>query len=371
MNARTGFRIATIRGIPIHVHFAFLIVLPFLAYEFGRGLGTYARLARVPVEKLGGPPWLWGLGLVVALFASVLVHELAHSICAIRAGGAVKGITLLPIGGVSELARGPATVAHEAGIALVGPATSLLLGAAFHVVYWLAYPRNAALAFASYCLGYLNVSLGVFNLLPAFPMDGGRILRGLLARKRGAVAATQIAARVGKGFAALFAIAGFLSGNVILMLVALFVFMGAQAEQTMVVARVVLGDLRVREIVTPHPQAVAAGETLYDVGEKMIHDRQLAFPVTDDGRVLGILTLDRVEHFPLEQRRATSAADAVEAAPAIDLDEPVMDALQTLGERRLPALPVVHEGRLVGTLSRSEVVRGLRLREFELSQHAG
>lgn len=370
MNASTGFRIGTIGGIPIRVHYAFLVFLPFLVYEFGRGLETYARLARVPVEQIGGPPWLWGFGIVVALFASVLVHELAHSMYAARVGGTVKGIMLLPIGGVSQLDAGTSVQAHEAAIALIGPATSLLIGVASHGAYWLAHGRNAQLSFASYCIGYLNLSLGLFNLVPAFPMDGGRILRGVLARRRGIVVATHVAARVGKGFAALLAIAGLASGNVILLLVALFVFVGAQAEQTLVVAKAVLGDLRVREIVAPSSRAVAASETLYDVGEKMIHDRQLAFPVIDDGNVLGILTLDRVEHVPLERRRMTLARDAVEPAPAIDLDEPVMDALQMLGERRVSELPVVHEGQLVGTLSRSEVVRGLRLREFELSQHA-
>ncbi len=369
MDTKSGFRIATIHGIPIRIHYLFLLVLPFLAYIFGRELVATGRLANVPAEKLGGSRWLWGLGIALALFLSVLIHELAHSVYALRKGGRVRSITLLPIGGVTELVEVPAKPGQEAAMAFAGPATSLLLGAASYALFWATRPlHDFDLSFGLWCLGNLNLSLAVFNLLPAFPMDGGRILRGLLARKMGPVRATQIAARVGKAFAALFAVVGFLSWNLILMAIGFFVFVGAGAEERLVLARAMLGDLRVREVMTPQGEAVSAGETLYDVGERMIHERKLAFPVTDDGRVIGVLTLEAVEHVPADKRHASRAREAVEPGPAIDSEDRVAEVLRIFDERHLSQLVVTHAGRLVGTLSRSEIARGLRLRELEASQ---
>jgi Zn-dependent protease len=369
MDASFGFRIGTVGGIPIRVHFAFLLVLPFLAYGFAGQLAAAARLAGIPEGSLGGSPWIWGLALALALFASVLLHELAHSAYAIRKGGRVRAITLLPIGGVAEIEEPPPKPGQEAVMALVGPATSLLLGAVLLAANRATLGlRNFELSFGLYYLGYLNLSLGLFNLLPAFPMDGGRILRGLLARKKGPLRATRIAAGVGKLFAVAFALLGFLSSNLLLVVVGVFVFLGAVAEERGVVLRAVLGDLRVREVMTPQSEAIPAGETLYDAGERMIRERRLAFPVTDDGRVLGVLSVERVERVPLERRREVRAREAAESAPAVDPDDRVSEALRILDERRLAQLPITHEGHLVGTLSRSEIARDLLLRELQASQ---
>lgn len=370
MNRKLELRIATVRGIPIRIHITFVLVLPFLAYGFASQLSAVARFAGIPEGRLGGSPWLWGFGLTLALFASVLLHEMAHAVYALRRGGRVRGIMLLPIGGVAELAEAPPKPGQEAVMALVGPATSLLLGAAFHVAFRATLGlRNFELSFGLYYLGYLNLSLGVFNLLPAFPMDGGRILRGILARKKGPLRATRIAAGVGKAFAVAFAVLGLLSSNLVLMLVAIFVFVGAAAEERAVLLRAVLGDLRVREVMTPQAEAIPAGETLYDAGERMLRERRLAFPVTDDGRVLGVLSIERVERIPLERRRMLRASEVAVQVPPVDPEDRVSEALRILDERHLSHVPVAHDGHLVGTLSRSEVARGLLLRELEASQH--
>ncbi len=370
MNRKLELRIATVRGIPIRIHITFVLVLPFLAYGFANQLSAVARLAGIPEGRLGGSPWLWGFGLTLALFASVLLHEMAHAVYALRRGGRVRGIMLLPIGGVAELAEAPPKPGQEAVMALVGPATSLLLGAAFHAAFRATLGlRNFELSFGLYYLGYLNLSLGVFNLLPAFPMDGGRILRGMLARRKGPLRATRIAAGVGKAFAVAFAVLGLLSSNLVLMLVGLFVFVGAAAEERAVLLRAVLGDLRVREVMTPRTEAIPAGQTLYDAGERMLSERRLAFPVTDDGRVVGMLSVERVERIPLEHRRELRVREATVPVPPVDPDDRVSEALRILDERRLSHLPVTREGHLVGTLSRSEIARGLSLRELEASQH--
>ncbi|HZI06784.1 MAG TPA: site-2 protease family protein, partial [Archangium sp.] len=195
---RGAFQIASLRGIPIRVHYSFLLVLPFLAWLFGQAFRAAAVAADVPPAALRGHPVLWGLGLAVALFLAVLVHELAHSLYALRKGGEVSDITLLMIGGVSRITRMPEGPRHEALMALAGPVTSLVLGGLFLGVHGLLEgARSFNLRFAFFYLGSLNIFLGIFNLLPAFPMDGGRILRALLTGRLGRVRATQTAGLIG------------------------------------------------------------------------------------------------------------------------------------------------------------------------------
>ena len=232
MNSRQGFRLLSVRGIPVPIHFTFLLILPFLAYAFGQSFSTAARMAGVPEQGLSGSPWTWGLLVALALFASVLVHELAHSLYAASHGGKVRSITLLMIGGVSQIDETPLRPAQEAWMALAGPATSLAVaGACFALDRALGGVGGFDARFGLFLVGQLNLMLGLFNLLPAFPMDGGRILRALLVRRLGRGQATHVAATIGKAFAVLFALGGLIAGNVLLVVIAFFVFIGAEAEQ--------------------------------------------------------------------------------------------------------------------------------------------
>jgi Zn-dependent protease len=276
VNPRQGFQIGTVRGIPIRIHFSFLLILPFLAYLFSQSFVEAARLAGVPPAQLSGAPWMWGLLVALALFASVLLHELAHSLYALAHGGKVRSITLLMIGGISELTEAPRRPAEEAWMALAGPATSLLAGGAFYLLLVVTRGRvGFDVRFALYYLAQLNVVLGLFNLLPAFPLDGGRILRALLSRRHGPVRATQVAVAVGKAIAVLLGLAGLASGNFLLAIIAFFVFVGAQAEQHAVLVRAILGELRVRELMSSEPVSVAPEDDLFGIGERMLREAAL------------------------------------------------------------------------------------------------
>jgi Zn-dependent protease/CBS domain-containing protein len=370
MNTRHGFRIFTVRGIPVRIHYTFLLVLPFLAYAFGRGFVGAAQLAGVPAAELSGPPWAWGLLVALALFASVLVHELAHSLYALSHGGKVRSITLLMIGGVSEVTEMPHRPAQEALMAAAGPATSLAIGAAcFALLRVTEGFGNLDVRFALFYLGQLNLVLGVFNLLPAFPMDGGRVLRALLVRNRGQARATQIAATVGKVFAVVFALAGLFAGNFLLVIIAFFVFIGAEGEQHAVLTRAVLGELRVAELMAPQPVGVAPADTLYAVGERMIREKRLSYPVVEGGRLLGTVSLEAVERVRVDDRKVTTAGTAMSAPAIIASGDRVADVLRLFADRQTAELCVVDEERLVGAVSRSDVVRALRLQELLASQH--
>jgi Zn-dependent protease len=365
-------RVGSVRGIPIRAHATFLLVLPLLAYAFARQFTAAARAADVPPDQLGGSPWLWGLGVALALFLSVLVHELAHSLYALRRGGRVRGITLLLIGGVSEIAELPRTGRDEAVMALVGPVTSLVLGGAF----WVLSRAVASAAmfdwrFALFQLTYLNVALGLFNLLPAFPMDGGRILRGLLADRKGLLRATRIASETGKAFAVAFGLLGLAAGNVLLVAIAFFVYLGAEAENRSVLVKALLGHIRVRDLVTAPAEPIAPSVSVFAAGERMLRERKVGLPVAEGARVLGVVGLEDVQRVPPEERAAVPVASVVRPVPPVRADDPASRVLGLLAEARGALVPVVDGGAVVALLSDADVGRALRLSRLEASQHPG
>ena len=364
-----AIRIGSVRGIPIRIHVTFLLILPFLALGFGRVFTEAARVAEVPAEQLQGSPFAWGLAVALALFLSVLVHELAHSLYALRKGGRVRDITLIMIGGVSQISEPPKGGRQEAMMAFVGPLTSLVLGGVFYALYRVADTTLFNLRFAVFHLAYLNVVLGLFNLLPAFPMDGGRILRGVLAERWGLLRATRVAARAGKAFAVLFAIAGFVSVNLLLMAVAFFVYVGAEAESRNVLVKAVLGHIRVRDLMGSQPRPVEPSLSVFELGERMLRERRVAFPVVEGGNVLGVVGLEDVQRVAPADREHIRVSDVVRRVAPVDASDEASKALRAFAEARTPLVPVVENGELLGVLSYTDVARGLQLGELEATQH--
>ncbi len=369
---RAAFKIATLRGIPIRVHYTFLLVLPLLAWSFSQAFRGAAIAADVPPERLVGHPLLWGLGIAVALFLSVLVHELAHSLYALHKDGEVSDITLMMIGGVSHITRMPERPRHEALMALAGPVTSLLLGvASLGVAALLGNAHSFNLRFAFFYLGSLNIFLGLFNLLPAFPMDGGRILRAVLTPRLGAVRATRVAGYVGKGFAVLFGLYALLSGNFFLLFIAFFVFMGADAESRQVAVRAVLERVTVRELMVERTGAVEADASLREAVERLHLERRRALPVVEAGRVVGLVTLALARQVPVPRLEEVRVRDVAQPVPSVTPESTAWVALEALSQRGLPQLPVVRDGLLVGTVTQEDLQKALELGEREDSQPRG
>ncbi len=360
-----SLQIAKVRGIPIRIHVSFLLILPLFALLFGRAFGAAARAADVSSDRLVGAPWLWGLGLAIALFVSVVIHELAHALYAIRSGGTVRDITLLMIGGVSRIEQPPKKSRDEALMAAVGPLSSLLIGVAFLVLAGLLKDaRSYNLYFACFYLGQLNVFLGIFNLLPAFPMDGGRIVRAVLVKRLGKAQATRVAGTIGKGFAVLFAIFGALTFNVILLFIAMFVYMGAASETQQVLLEEALEGLRVRDVMTRGSDRVNAAAPVSIILDDMREHRLLALPVVDEtGHVLGMTTLDAIRRLNARQRAEAHALDAMSSVQPLHADDEAKEAFKSLVSSRLPSLPVVENDRLVGTVSQSDLLKTIELRQ--------
>ncbi len=224
-----GLTIFRVRGIPVRLHASLLVFLPFIALMATRQLGYVAATLGIPREAFHLLPLVWGAILAVGLFVAVLAHELCHSLVAIRSGARVRSITLMMLGGISFI-EGDLPPGREAWMALAGPLGSFAIAAASYALFRLLPLPPEALA-ALFAFATTNALLGVFNLLPAFPLDGGRVLRGLLARRVGHDRATAAAAWIGKIVAVAIAVYAVLTLNLVLVLIAWFVYAGAGAEQ--------------------------------------------------------------------------------------------------------------------------------------------
>ena len=353
-------------GIDVKVHWTFLLLLAFFGFTAYQNSGS-----------LGSA--LVTVGIIVALFVCVLLHEYGHSLVAQRLGIEIADITILPIGGLARLKSLPEKPWDEVKIAIAGPLVNVVLaplffGAALLLGGGLTMPPNilegvqsAAQVFVY--LGFINVALVVFNLIPAFPMDGGRVLRGLLATRLGPVRATDISSAVGQFFAAAFFLIGLLSGNLLLALVAVFIFFGAGGEAQMVRQREqmrgllvsdVMGSRRRTETVTPY-------HTFGQVLDMVIHGYQEDFPVVDEeGNLVGMITRNEIMTAAHSPERYASVRDVMKTDfPTISPDADLFtDGARILQESGLRALPVVRAGDLVGMLTMDDIGQAALLRDL-------
>jgi CBS domain-containing protein len=244
----------------------------------------------------------------------------------------------------------------------------LALGAGVYGLHLLARGDGFGLRFALFYLANMNLMLGLFNLLPAFPMDGGRILRAVLAGRKGMIPATRIAATVGKVFAVLFALLGFLSFNLFLMLIAFFIYVGAEAEARSVLVKAAIGKLRVSDLMSDEVTAIGATTSVHDAAERMLRERRLAFPVLADRQVLGVVTLEAIQAVPPERRSELLVGHVAIEVPPLTPTDDAGKALRLMTESSAPQLPVVVDGQLVGTVRRREIIRALKLAELEETQ---
>jgi Zn-dependent protease/predicted transcriptional regulator len=359
---RGSFRIASFRGIPIRIHFSLLLALPLLSVLFGGTFRQAALSANVGPERLGGSSLLWGLGVAVGLFSSVLIHELAHVIYALRTGGKVQGITLMIVGGVSEITELPKRSRDEVLMALAGPLTSLGIGALLIGALWLLpEPRYFSPRFALVYLAGLNIFLGLFNLVPAFPMDGGRILRGLLVGPLGLARATRVASWVGKAFSVLFVIGGLFSFNLILAAIGVYIFISAESESRQVLLRTALEKLRVEQLMTPCFHGVDVGASLEEAFDELRHARRPALPVTERDLPVGWVALGDLLQVRESERATRTVREHMKPAAVVTPGDDAWTALRQMVEAQPPQLLVVEQGRLVGTLDGRDLNAGLVL----------
>ncbi len=373
-----SLRIGRLFGIPIELHWTFLLVIPLFAWIIGSQIELTAELLgevfglAIDTSLLhdGYVPYLMGALVSLGLFAGVLVHEIAHSVVALRSGMKIDSISLFLFGGVSQMEESTPDPRTELPMALVGPVTSLLIGVIF---IGLAYAADAVIAdrtiaglvvfFLAY-LGLLNVILFVFNLLPAFPMDGGRVLRAFLARRMPLPRATKIAADVGKGFAVLFGLFGLLALNPILVLIAFFIYIGASQESSAIRYTFLLQDVTLGQIMSRDVMAVEPGTPVPQILERMYATKHLGFPVVERGTLVGMVTLDDIHRTNPIDRDALIVRDVMHhGAIALPPGAPVVEALRLMAAENIGRVPVVRDGELLGIVTRTDIMKVVELRE--------
>jgi Zn-dependent protease/predicted transcriptional regulator len=363
--AVTLFRVL---GIPVRVHPSWLVILGLLTWSLSVGYFPQV-LPGLPAGAL----WLKGLTAALLLFVSVFLHELAHSVVARRYGIPVSSITLHIFGGVSQLEREPDRPGAEFLIAVVGPLTSFAIAAVLALATALAGPGPGARALMQYLI-FVNAIVGVFNLVPGFPLDGGRLLRAVLWKLQGNLqSATRMASRAGGlvalgliGLGVVRVFTGEFLGGIWLVLIGLFLRQAAEGSYQQLVLRDVLGPLAVRDVMSRDVVQIPADLSVDRVVEDFFwRHRVSSFPVVDDGRVVGIVALDQLKQVPPERRAEMAVrqlmlplTETLVAAPG----DPLARAFEKLTLNGLGRLVVLDRGRLVGYLSVKDVMHVLAVK---------
>ena len=365
-----SFRIGRLFGIPIELDLTFLLILPLFAYLIGTTLGEYASLINdvlaptnlVEVSALTGDSTVAlvvGLLAAVGLFVGVIIHELGHSLVAMRYGFPISSIKLWLFGGVAQLSEMPEDWKQEFSIAVAGPIVSLGLGVVAYLGFLLLPTALDPIKFVVGYLALTNVVLAAFNMLPGFPMDGGRVLRALLARTRPHAQATKIAAEVGKVFAFLLGIFGLFT-NLFLIALAFFIYIGASSEAQQTVMKAAFEGVTVTDVMTRREDlhTVDTDTSVAELLDRMFVDRHTGYPVLRDGRLVGVVTLDDARSVKEVERDAYRVEDVMSAdLRTVSPDADAMAALQQMQENKVGRLPVVDDtGEIVGLISRSDLV---------------
>ncbi len=354
----TAFRV---RGIPVRLHFTFALVLPYLAWVIGSSVPALARLAGVRSDELALPPIALGLALALGLFACVLVHEFAHVFVGESGGARVACVTLMLVGGVSEVTEFPRRPLGEVAMALAGPLASLALSALGFLFF--GYARQPDLRFGLHYLGYVNLALAAFNLLPAFPMDGGRVVRALLSLLTTRVRATAIAAGAGQVLAVALLAAGIYTFNWVLLFVGALVIYGARAELRMVRSTAALEGIAVGDVMQSAVPVVEEGDRMSQVADRMRRELSATCFVLRGGELAGAVTLDEAQTYEAEHGAFATAGTAMRKdLPSLAPDSSLVSAALLLRTSGLAALPVVRRGELVGAVSRASIAAALRRR---------
>ncbi|MDZ7345114.1 MAG: site-2 protease family protein [candidate division KSB1 bacterium] len=343
---RWSLPLGQFRGIKVYIHWTFLLLLLWVAV-------TSYRVAQDTA------PVLWTLGYLLAIFACVVLHEFGHALTARRFGITTRDITLLPIGGMARMDKMPEKPMHELLVAIAGPLVNIAIAGGLFL-YMHFSPKSYVLAFPPQgirsaeellpMLFTVNLLMAAFNLIPAFPMDGGRVLRSLLALKLPRARATQIAANLGQVIAIVFIFLGFFY-NLWLIFIGIFIYLGAGAEATQENIRHDLGVYTVGQLVMHKFTLLHAEDTLSQALRALLDSQEREFLVTEGGVVAGILTRDTMlaglarfgQNVPIGQ---VMRRDIRILPPQM----PVTEALQIMTENDLPLLPVGYEGQLLGVI---------------------
>jgi len=354
---RTSLQLVRIMGIPVKLHVTFLMVLPLFAWLFAQQPRPFGfveikdAFLRYSVATVA----------TILLFTSVLLHELSHSAVAMRYGTKINSIVLFIFGGIAMMEEIPKEPKQEARIAFAGPAASFAIGGVCLALYYLTdISIYLPLELLVLNVGYLNVALAAFNLIPAFPMDGGRILRATLARKYSFLAATKKAAFIGKAFAIAMALVGVL--NPWLILIAFIIYVGASEEETATLIHAALEGLKVKHVMSGEVlEAVPPELSLTELVDLMFWGRRLGYLVADESGVCGFVSFADVSRVPVDRRPLLKVRDVMTPLPRISEDEDAINALREMLRHHTNRLAVFGEDGFKGIIKKADILKFVEL----------
>jgi len=354
-----AFKLGTIAGIGVFVHWTFSLLIAYIIFSNYRAGESTVQI-------------FWSVVFVLSIFGTVFLHELGHALAAKRFHIKTKDITLLPIGGLARLDHIPEKPAEELIVAVAGPAVNLGLAAITALV--ISFPSQESLTLQmtsgvtpqNFLLNFfvVNVWLALFNLIPAFPMDGGRVLRAILSMRMDRKDATNIAAKVGQLLAMGFVFLGFYA-NPFLIFIGLFIFLGAQAEASTAQTRFMLAGSTVNDVVMHHYETIDASETVSTAVHMLLNGQAKTFLVTQDGNPVGTLSRDEII-LALSQSGGDSPVHSIMNKDLLFLqaDTPLENAYLQMQQHRSSLMPVMADHKLLGTVDKENIL------EFLMVKHA-
>jgi len=360
-----SLNIGEIFGVKIKIHYTWLIIFFLITWSLANGY--------VPLQFPGLSEvtyWIIGIISAISLFISVLVHELAHSYVALKQGIAVPSITLFFFGGVSQIAEEPKSPNQEAKMAAVGPLSSFAISALFVLLWFVAVTLDLGpfiIAPFSY-IALINALLGGFNFLPAFPLDGGRVLRAVLWKwKNNLLTATKASIKISEAIAYIMIGTGFFMTVVYSMFTGLWIVFigwflknGSEASLKQTIISQALSDVKVKEIM--NSQVVTIADAVEQYFSNYTHR---GFPVTKDGMIQGIITFEDLKNFMKDDSQSTLVGDVMtpkEKMIVVSPDEPAVEAILKFSKNNIGRLPVLKGDKLVGIITRSDLMKAIRTR---------
>jgi Zn-dependent protease/CBS domain-containing protein len=362
---KTSIQIGKIIGIPIKLHITFLLILPVFAWIFATSEQDFGGFSDVRPELLR---YALGMAASVILFTCVLLHELGHSYVAKKHGSDINSITLFLFGGVSSMEEIPREPKTELKMAVAGPAVSLIIGLALISIHEILKKelliQDLPYMRLVWLIGYINIVLCIFNLLPIFPMDGGRVLRAWLASRMTYIKATRAAAGIGKMFAIFMGVFGLFSGNIWFTLIAFFIYIGASEEEKSTEVSVILEGVKVKDIMSKEVRTVSPESTVEELVDIMFKYKHMGYPVVNGSKVDGIVTFTDVQKIPKEDRKNVLVSQIMtkELIFAREDDEAIM-VLKLLTKNSIGRILVKNDEKMTGIVSRTDVLRAVQLLE--------
>ncbi len=346
-----SFQIAKIKGIPIRIHFTFLLIIPLFAVAFAIspspfGFGNVQNA------------YIYGIIAALGLFGCVTLHELGHSLLAMRYGIKIESITLYLFGGVSaiEIPKNPRI---ELPTALIGPLVSVALGLVFLLPSFVITEQVPSLFVKLFA--YINLVLGGFNLIPAFPMDGGRVLRAVLAMKRSYLEATRMAVQIGKTLAVFMGLIG-LFYNPLLIIIAFFIYIAASEEGRQTSVSETLSGIKVKDIMTTDVITVSPELNITGLIDLMFERKHMGYPVVDNRKLVGIVTFTDARQVPVNRRDDIMVGNVMHRELIVTTpNEDASDVIMKISQKNVGRIPVVDGGSLVGIVTRNDLTNAITL----------